>query len=296
MTDGNGSPAVDDETKSKQSAATTHTDNHRLSVNRQGAAAELESRPEFMRTQLRRVEIAPVSTPLTRELRQPEFANVSLRRVSEVARRRSVNARPPKDDSMLKVELLPGTGGGQNIMVTGYGQAPNVAPVFAEGDGGDDDDLDDDVMEAADIEQIELNIQAEVGGNSLNIDLSAEYQKPRLDRALVYRRLMMPTKTDGDLWPIIGTRTGKFIPRKLERCDPFCEGRKSDFIVYGPGVSGYFKWLKAVGGIFLFLCVVHIPSIVLNTDGGTYFSNHPLPFAQTTLGNLYVPPAPNATR
>jgi len=185
------------------------------------------------------------------------------------------------EDNLVEVDLLPEGDLGARIGVAGYGDAPRVVEVFA------DEDLDD-VFEAADVQQIELNIEAESKQQVLNFDLSTEYQRPRLDRALEYRKVHMPTKSDGTLYSVWGAQTGRFIFKACSRIDPFKEGRKSDLIAFGPGISAYFKFLKSMSVLFFFLCVMSVPFLIINVNAGQYFNNFPIPFPQTTLGNLYI--------
>jgi len=117
---------------------------------------------------------APVPDLETR----PEFSLISLRAVPPTARRRSsaMALRKPKQlgkGELVQVELLPSDMYGEKAQVTGdYGHVPQTAEVF-----GDDDD--DAFIEAAEIEQVELNLEAEVGAH-LNMDLSAECTPPGL--------------------------------------------------------------------------------------------------------------------
>jgi len=110
---------------------------------------------------------APVPDLETR----PEFSLVSLRAVPPTARRRSsaMALRKPKalgKGELVQIELLPSDMYGEKAQVTGeYGHVPKTAEVF-----GDDDD---GFIEAAEIEQVELNLEAEAGAH-LNMDLSAE--------------------------------------------------------------------------------------------------------------------------
>jgi hypothetical protein len=90
------------------------------------------------------------------------------------------------------------------------------------------------------------------------------------------------------LFSIWSLRTGRFVPKCCARFDCFREGRRSDLIAFGPGVSGYFKFLKSVGILFLVLCIMSLPVLIVNVNGGSQFTHHPFPFAQTTIGNLFV--------
>lgn len=220
----------------------------------------------------------------------PQKARYSLRKPPEdlVAafggkgdRKKSRAGLKDSDASLVRVELLPGGDLGQRIEVSGYGAAPRVAEVFPA------EDLDS-VIEAVEVEQIELNIEAEAQQQILNFDLSTEYQKPSVERALQYRKLHMPTKNDGSQFPIWGTKTGRFVFKCCSLIDCCFEGRKSEFIPFGPGVTAYFKFIKALTVLFVILCLMSVPFLAVNLNGGTHFSKHPFPFAQTTLGNLYA--------
>ena len=71
-----------------------------------------------MRLQLRKVEIADVAVPVTAHMK-PEYA----RRADHLQKKREL-----RKGQVAQVALLPGEGGGQDISVTGYGAAPDVAP------------------------------------------------------------------------------------------------------------------------------------------------------------------------
>jgi len=113
-------------------------------------------------------------------------------------------------------------------------------------------------------------------------------QKPLIERAVAYSKKHRPHKPNGDEWGLWSTKTGRFVSQKAARCDPFCEGRRSELVSYGPGISTYFKWLKVFGGIFVFLSVFDLPRVIVNLLGGTQFVGLAFPFAQTTLGNLFI--------
>ena len=206
------------------------------------ASAAAGAAPSKFGVQLRPVEV-PATVPAI-EIR-PEFSLVSLRAVPANRRRQSTAVGRKLDKSeLVQVELLPGSfGGPEKPVVVGYGQAPKSAQVF---DGDDDDDVTEAAGSvflvfsvvinlrtqcAADLEQVELNLEAEVGGN-LNMDLSAEYQKPRVDRAIQYSRRHRPHRPNGEDWGLWDTRTGRFVSARGAKLDIFCEGRKSELISF----------------------------------------------------------------
>ena len=172
-------------------------------VRESSSIPEIETDPKRKRTSMRKV---------------PEEDNL----VNIKSRKSRTLANP--EDTLVKVEFLSGDLG-QRVEVEGYGPAPRVAEVFPT------DDMDD-IIEAADIEQIELNIETEAQQAILNFDLTSEYQRPRLDRALEYRKRHMPVRADGSEFPVCSTKTGRFVFKRCGRVDCFREGRKSDFLIF----------------------------------------------------------------
>lgn len=129
-------------------------------------------------------------------------------------------------------------------------------------------------------------IKEETSTRDLNNELTGEYEKPNPRIAREYRKYHHPHEESGELKSLCSTNTGVFY--RLCCCR---RGVDNDaMLVYGPGVSSYFKYLKFMGTVFAVLVLLSVPALVFNIYSGSYFSTSIIPFSQTTLGNLYRPP------
>jgi hypothetical protein len=73
-------------------------------------------------------------------------------------------------------------------------------------------------------------------------------------------------------------------------CDPLCEGANSSVLVFGVGISNYFKFIKWSGWMCFVLFLISLPKIIISTwgdgDGTTSDATWRSFFAATTMGNL----------
>eukprot|EP01035_Chromulina_nebulosa_P019170 gene19170-25015_t len=67
-----------------------------------------------------------------------------------------------------------------------------------------------------------------------------------------------------------------------EQCDPWREGKISEFSSFGPGVSNYFKFLKWSFWLFVILTLVSFPCLLLNLYGPNQYLNGLTTLATTT--------------
>lgn len=136
-------------------------------------------------------------------------------------------------------------------------------------------------------------------------DLSQSFGRPKLTRAgelkvLMNTKSQKPLKSaavayfkDNHLWNIETEKQYKlnevtfgrdvFDNKFWNKCDPFREGIETDLVEFGPGLSAYFKMLKAFGWVFLIFSILSIPMMVINGVGG---DSQPIVTA-TTVGNLF---------
>ena len=76
-----------------------------------------------------------------------------------------------------------------------------------------------------------------------------------------------------------------------EQCDLFGEGRVSEFSIYGPGVTNYFKFIKWLAWVMFAVSLVSLPMLIINiTSGSTVATSSTSSglndLAKTTIGNL----------
>jgi hypothetical protein len=84
-------------------------------------------------------------------------------------------------------------------------------------------------------------------------------------------------------------KLGRFWCVACRRCDPCCEGFTSDFSQFGPGVTTYFKTLKALAWCLGFMTVLALPALALNLYGREAVPTvDAVGLYQTTVGNLGV--------
>ena len=112
-----------------------------------------------------------------------------------------------------------------------------------------------------------------------------------LDEALRYQLRVSPSyRPEGDPRPrLYGlcVPTGRYCSRSANKCcDPFREGRRSEFVAYGAGVTALFKTLKWLAWVFVFVSILAIPCIAINLNGTSNSISKNFGLVSTTLGNL----------
>lgn len=113
----------------------------------------------------------------------------------------------------------------------------------------------------------------------------------RPDHDAAYRSLdfMHPRKggKGGEQFELFDATTGRYCMLGLlgEQCDLWEEGQISEFSVFGPGVTNYFKFIKFMLWILMSMFVITIPVLIINTFGDN-ISQGLLSLADTTVGNL----------
>jgi len=71
-----------------------------------------------------------------------------------------------------------------------------------------------------------------------------------------------------------------------EMCDIFREGQVSEFGIYGPGVTNYFKFIKWLFWLFFILSIIAIPELMVNLTGPYQSAAGLTDLMSTTAGNL----------
>lgn len=71
-----------------------------------------------------------------------------------------------------------------------------------------------------------------------------------------------------------------------EQCDLWAEGVVSEYSIYGPGVTNYFKFLKWLYWLLIVLTILSLPALVININGVVIASRGFSDLASTTVGNL----------
>jgi hypothetical protein len=142
-------------------------------------------------------------------------------------------------------------------------------------------------------------------------DLKDRYwSAPEPARAQRYADRHHPrAKRSGGRFPLYSTTTGRHCPKNVIAmgCDPFAEGIRSEFGVFGAGISNYFKFLKWGSWVraalphhmqmadlphymqmFFLVFIMSCPEIVINSMGAaTEFTSTGISvLAETTVGNL----------
>lgn len=151
----------------------------------------------------------------------------------------------------------------------------------------EDEDLDEEIMDAEDLQRVREVMGKAEFAHTVEYDLTREYIKPSMEAALANRRYYMPSKGNGEQYSIWGTKAGRFVTKNGACVDCLGEGRKSELIAFGSGVSAYFKLTKAMSILFAVLVLMAAPLLAINVNEGTYFQHHPVPLTATTLGNLF---------
>lgn len=71
-----------------------------------------------------------------------------------------------------------------------------------------------------------------------------------------------------------------------EQCDLWSEGVVSEYSIYGPGVTNYFKFLKWLYWLLLVLSIISLPVLVININGVVVAARGFSDLSSTTVGNL----------
>lgn len=88
-------------------------------------------------------------------------------------------------------------------------------------------------------------------------------------------------------------RTGRFCRPSFASIDCFAEGRFSTFTGFGPGIAAYFKLLKGIAGVFIFITVAALGPLGWLSLQGT-FTGPPsiaFPLSLGSLGAYHTSPA-----
>ncbi|RYG56506.1 hypothetical protein EON66_02745 [archaeon] len=89
------------------------------------------------------------------------------------------------------------------------------------------------------------------------------------------------------VYPVCSTATDRHCPSRCKRCDFFCEGRVSELAEYGPGITSYFKTLKALAWLLFMMSIITLPMVIINSFGAAPVPSFTsLSLAHTTIGNL----------
>lgn len=123
--------------------------------------------------------------------------------------------------------------------------------------------------------------------------LDEPWKSPDWEASLRYADFVQPRHQggceEGSPYSFWKTTTGRHCCLGLlgEQCDYFKEGQMSEFGLYGPGVTNYFKFLKWCIWLFFILSLIAAVQIVINSNGNGYLYDRGLAhLAITTVGNL----------
>jgi hypothetical protein len=120
--------------------------------------------------------------------------------------------------------------------------------------------------------------------------LDLEWRPPDLKKAMKYLDFFHPRKggKGGLLYDYIKTTTGRHCCLGFlgEQCDILQEGQMSEFAVYGPGVTNYFKFMKWAYWLFVVLTLVSLPCLLVNFYGPYQYNGGLSQLSVTTAGNL----------
>jgi len=120
--------------------------------------------------------------------------------------------------------------------------------------------------------------------------LDVPWEKPKAEAAVKYMDYVQPRRggKGGSLFDFQKTSTGRFcfLGGLGEQLDLWEEGQVSEFGIYGPGITNYFKFLKFLFWLLTILTVISMPLLVLNVYG-PYSSTAGLSqLSLTTVGHL----------
>jgi hypothetical protein len=92
----------------------------------------------------------------------------------------------------------------------------------------------------------------------------------------------------GAEYDLIETTTGRhcFLYGCGEQCDLFNEGQISQFSLYGPGITNFYKFIKWLFWSFAILSAISFPPLLLNIYGPNVRNMGLANIARTTVGNL----------
>jgi hypothetical protein len=120
--------------------------------------------------------------------------------------------------------------------------------------------------------------------------LDVPWQPPDIKKATRYADYVQPRKggKGGKLFNFWKTTTGRHccLGSFGEQFDLMEEGQISEFGIYGPGVTNYFKFMKFTFWMFILLTIIALPMIVLNSQPGDPTNLGLKALASTTIGNL----------
>lgn len=120
--------------------------------------------------------------------------------------------------------------------------------------------------------------------------LDLEWRAPDMKKALKYIDFFHPRKggKGGLLYDYMKTTTGRHCCLGFlgEQCDILQEGQMSEFAVYGPGVTNYFKFMKWCYWLFVILTAIALPCLLVNFYGPYQFNGGLSQLSVTTAGNL----------
>eukprot|EP00981_Chlorochromonas_danica_P004112 scaffold801_cov178-Ochromonas_danica.AAC.17 len=125
----------------------------------------------------------------------------------------------------------------------------------------------------------------------LNI-LDVPWTPPDLSKAKRYADYVQPRRDLGRggrtpfTWSKTTTGRHCCLGGLGEQLDLWEEGQASEFAIYGPGVTNYFKFMKWGVGLMAALTIIALPELVLNVSGEYSTNNGLQALAKTTLGNL----------
>lgn len=132
--------------------------------------------------------------------------------------------------------------------------------------------------------------QAKTAAKSMPVRKQEEWVSPSWEVARAYADARHPRKYVGEdqKFSMLSTSTGRHccVGGFGEQCDLFGEGQVSEFGMFGPGVTNYFKWLKWNIWVFLMLSIMSIVPICFNYYGPREANNNLNTLAMTTAGNL----------
>jgi hypothetical protein len=102
--------------------------------------------------------------------------------------------------------------------------------------------------------------------------LDVEWAPPDVEKGEKYAKYVQPRKggKGGSLYDYYHTTTGRHccLGSLGEQFDLWEEGQISEFSIYGPGVTNYFKFMKWSFWLFTILTVISLPMISLNVENG----------------------------
>jgi hypothetical protein len=99
--------------------------------------------------------------------------------------------------------------------------------------------------------------------------LDVQWQHPNWQKAAKSLDHTNPRKggPGGTPFHFSSTTTGRhcFLGGCGEQCDLWKEGQVSEFSLYGPGITNYFKFLKWMYWVFAVLAIISFPELIVNT-------------------------------